>query len=133
MARKLFGLDLQPFDLNGITDIKEKFDLAMSLEVGEHLTPDLGDRLVEVCCAHAPLCVFSAAHPGQPGHGHINLQPKSYWVEWFHQNGFTLNADSSKQLETILRKNLIRGLWLADNVCIFEKVKIAVQSEPIKV
>lgn len=63
-------------------------DLAMSLEVAEHVSPDVGDRLVEFLCASAPVVFFSAAIPGQSGSGHVNEQYQDYWVERFRRRGF---------------------------------------------
>ena len=64
------------------------FDLALCLEVLEHIDPDAGDRLVGELCGLAPSVLFSAAVPGQGGHGHVNEQWPAYWVERFHHHGF---------------------------------------------
>jgi SAM-dependent methyltransferase len=121
MAREAFGLDIEPFDLTVFGAAKAVFDVAVSFEVAEHMRPELGDRLVSVCCAHAPLVVFTAAHPGQPGQGHINLQPKSYWIDQFARHGFAFDEVATKRLEGYLRANLIRGFWLADNLGVYQK------------
>jgi SAM-dependent methyltransferase len=121
MAREAFGLEIEPFDLTAFTPGSQTFDLAVSFEVAEHMAPELGDRLVSVCCAHAPLVVFTAAHPGQPGQGHINLQPKTYWIEQFSRHGFRFDEAATKRLESYLRSNLIRGFWLADNLGVYHQ------------
>jgi hypothetical protein len=64
------------------------FDLALCLEVGEHLDQEAGDRLVAGLCKLAPVVLFSAAVPGQGGHGHRNEQWPAYWVERFSSFGF---------------------------------------------
>ena len=64
------------------------FDLALSLEVLEHLDREGGDRLVAALCELAPNVLFSAAVPGQGGHGHLNEQWPDYWVERFRGRGF---------------------------------------------
>ena len=120
MARESFNLELTPFYLKTFTNVGRAFDLAISFEVAEHLAPELGDRLVEICCQHAPLVVFTAAHPGQPGQGHINLQPKSYWIEQFARRHFQFNKSTTEHLERYLRTNLTRGFWLADNIGVYE-------------
>jgi SAM-dependent methyltransferase len=121
MARAAFGLEIQPFDLATFDNAGRTFDLTMSLEVAEHMPPELGDRLADVCCFHAPLVVFTAAHPGQPGQGHINLRPKSYWIDRFARNGFAFDEAASRRLETYLRAHLVRGFWLADNLGVYQK------------
>jgi hypothetical protein len=64
------------------------FDLALCLEVLEHLDRDAGDRLVGRLCELAPSILFSAAVPGQGGHGHVNEQWPNYWVERFQDRRF---------------------------------------------
>jgi hypothetical protein len=64
-------------------------DLAMCLEVAEHLPEDRSETLVHALTRSAPLILFSAAIPGQPGDHHINCQPPKYWNEKFKSHGFT--------------------------------------------
>ena len=54
-------------------------------EVVEHLHPGQEEILLDNVANHArDRIVFSAAEPGQPGHGHINCRPIEYWLEeWF--------------------------------------------------
>jgi SAM-dependent methyltransferase len=63
-------------------------DMALCLEVAEHLESDAADRLVRELCERADVVVFSAATPGQLGTGHINLRPQSSWVEVFKGCGY---------------------------------------------
>jgi hypothetical protein len=72
----------QPFTLD------RKFDMALCLEVAEHLTPAAGEQLVSILCNVSNIIVFSAAPPGQGGENHINEQPLSYWQERFEKYGF---------------------------------------------
>ena len=65
-----------------------KADLAMSLEVAEHLSPEKGKKLVESLCACAPVVLFSAATPCQGGEGHQNEQWQSYWANLFRAQGY---------------------------------------------
>lgn len=62
------------------------YDLAICLEVAEHLPPSTAPLLVEGL-AQAPTVLFSAATPGQPGVGHINCQEHVYWHELFARHG----------------------------------------------
>ena len=64
------------------------FDLAVCLEVVEHLDADAGDRVLADLCRCAPSVLFSAAVPGQGGIGHVNEQWPGYWVERFARHGF---------------------------------------------
>jgi SAM-dependent methyltransferase len=59
------------------------FDLALCLEVAEHLSPGRADSLVRDLCSLAPVVVFSAAVPGQGGQGHVNEQWPREWAQRF--------------------------------------------------
>lgn len=62
-------------------------DLAICLEVAEHLPPSSAPLLVEGL-VQAPTVLFSAATPGQPGVGHINCQEHDYWHDLFAAHGY---------------------------------------------
>jgi SAM-dependent methyltransferase len=72
----------QPFDLG------RRFDLAVSLEVGEHLPADVAPAFVASLVAAAPAVLFSAAIPFQGGAGHVNERWPSYWSDLFAVHGF---------------------------------------------
>jgi SAM-dependent methyltransferase len=61
----------------------ERYDLAVCLEVAEHLPLDCADTLVHLLGTLAPVILFSAAIPGQHGHGHVNEQWPEFWAERF--------------------------------------------------
>lgn len=69
-----------------------RFDLALCLEVAEHIGALAGDRLIAGLCEIAPSVLFSAAVPGQGGHGHLNEQWPAYWVERFERCGFSCSG-----------------------------------------
>lgn len=69
--------------------LERKFDIAMCLEVAEHLPPESAYSLIRTLCAHSDLIVFSAACPHQGGQGHINCQWPIYWQEMFNANEFS--------------------------------------------
>jgi SAM-dependent methyltransferase len=64
------------------------FDLAVCLEVAEHLSKDAADRLIDQITSLTSVVLFSAAVPDQPGEGHINCQWQSYWLDSFVRKGF---------------------------------------------
>jgi len=66
----------------------ERFDLAIALEVAEHLPASAGDQLVKSLTRLAPAVLFSAAVPHQGGVGHVNEQWPEYWAERFKGQGF---------------------------------------------
>ena len=75
-------------DLTTPWNLKRKFDMALCLEVAEHLDEPAGRLLIETLTAHADEIVFSAACPGQVGQHHVNCQWPTYWQEMFNEYGF---------------------------------------------
>lgn len=65
-----------------------KADLAMSLEVAEHVPADQAANLVRVLTSIAPVVFFSAAIPMQGGARHINEQWPEYWAKLFAAEGY---------------------------------------------
>ena len=88
----LFPVDcFRPTDLSGEFGIPAgRFDLAVCLEVAEHLPARNSRHLVRQLTSAAPQVLFSAAPPGQGGGGHINCQPLSYWRKIFEEFGFRM-------------------------------------------
>jgi hypothetical protein len=66
-------------DLSTELPLVDRYDLAMSLEVVEHLPEQLSTSFVTKLTEAAPIVLFSAAVPGQPGVQHINMQWQDYW------------------------------------------------------
>jgi hypothetical protein len=65
-----------------------QFDLAISLEVAEHLRPEKAGDFVETLVNRADFVLFSAAIPYQGGKGHINEQWPDYWAALFKAQGY---------------------------------------------
>jgi SAM-dependent methyltransferase len=65
-----------------------QFDLAMSMEVAEHVAEEFSDQFVKNITAHADLVLFGAAIPYQGGFRHVNEQWPSYWANKFASLGF---------------------------------------------
>ncbi len=75
-------------DLTRPIHLKRKFDLAQSLEVGEHLPEAAAETLVDSLTSSADRVLFSAAVNGQGGECHINEKPLSFWQDLFAERGF---------------------------------------------
>jgi SAM-dependent methyltransferase len=65
-----------------------KFDLAISLEVAEHLPPECAHYFVKTLTDLSDFVLFSAAIPFQDGLNHINEQWPEYWSEIFNNQGY---------------------------------------------
>ncbi|TNE67594.1 MAG: hypothetical protein EP335_01445 [Alphaproteobacteria bacterium] len=69
-------------------DLGEKFSLAMSLEVAEHLEEEYAAQFVALLCGASDVVLFGAAIPGQGGHNHVNERWPSYWCALFADQGY---------------------------------------------
>lgn len=89
--RSQFLLDSACFraaDLARPVELEESFDLALCLEVAEHLPARQSRPLVRLLTRAAPVVLFSAAVPGQLGVGHVNEQWPGYWEARFAEHGY---------------------------------------------
>lgn len=80
--------NFHPYNLEKRINLDRKFDLAMTLEVAEHLTPERADSFVEDLTKLSDVILFSAAIVAQGGTNHINEQMQSYWAEKFSRLGY---------------------------------------------
>ncbi|HJS86563.1 MAG TPA: class I SAM-dependent methyltransferase [Acetobacteraceae bacterium] len=76
-------------DLENMPMLGERFDLSLSLEVGEHLSMNAAEKLIAALCGASDIVVFGAAVPGQGGINHINEQPQSFWASKFLARGYS--------------------------------------------
>lgn len=82
------AIEFTSVDLDKPFSVSPSVELAMSLEVAEHLLPTSSRQFVKCLTDASNIVLFSAAYPGQGGNNHINEQPHSYWAELFAANGF---------------------------------------------
>jgi SAM-dependent methyltransferase len=64
------------------------FDLALCLEVAEHLDPVAAPVIVDSLVQLSDVVYFSAAIPQQGGTNHRNEQPLPYWLDQFRARGY---------------------------------------------
>ena len=76
-------------DLTRPVETGRRFDLAQSLEVGEHLPETASATLVDSLTRASDRVLFSAAVNGQGGEFHVNEQPLSFWQDLFAAQGYT--------------------------------------------
>lgn len=96
---------------------QSKFDLAISLEVAEHLPTDAALNFVQKLCELSDLVLFSAALPFQGGHGHINENWASYWSGLFAKFGFV----AQDCLRPLIWNNQKICWWYRQNLLVFVK------------
>lgn len=63
------AITFHPQNLEKPVVLRQSVDLAISLEVAEHLSPARAASFVEDLCAASPCVLFGAAIPGQGGGG----------------------------------------------------------------
>lgn len=68
--------------------VSRRYDLAICLEVAEHVSAASSGKLVNSLVAASDIILFGAAVKYQGGHGHINEQRQSYWRDLFEQCGY---------------------------------------------
>lgn len=68
-------------------------DLSYCVEVVEHIEEKYVDNLMDTLI-NSPVVVITHALPGQPGHHHVNNQPKEYWIKKFEKLGYFLSIDN---------------------------------------
>lgn len=86
--RLISGEIFKEADLTSRIDLGKKYDLAISLEVAEHLDEKYADTFIENICRHADIILFSAAIPLMGGTHHVNEQWPSYWIGKFKRKGY---------------------------------------------
>jgi SAM-dependent methyltransferase len=106
-STKFRQMDLtQPFDLG------RRFDLAVCLEVAEHLPVSAEAVLIESITRHADVILFSAACPDQPGQHHVNCRWPAHWQQHFNRAGFSCDGElrlrfwDDESIEPWYRQNL---------------------------
>jgi hypothetical protein len=102
-------------DLSKDFSLDRTFDLAVSLEVAEHLPASRARPFIRLLTGAAPAVLFSAAIPGQGGTGHVNEQWQDYWRALFRAEGY---------LPVDFIRPLVRGLrsvepWYQQNVVLY--------------
>lgn len=91
--RDLLRIPLDHFlawNLEKPISINRRFDLAVCLEVAEHLPLSRAESLVDDFVKLAPVVLWSAALPGQGGTNHINERYLSYWAGLFAKRDYVL-------------------------------------------
>jgi cyclopropane fatty-acyl-phospholipid synthase-like methyltransferase len=84
-------------DLQVDLDLGRRFDLAISLEVAEHLPPARARGFVAWLTGLSDVVLFSAATPRQGGKNHYNEQWQDYWAGLFAERDY-VPVDFIRQL-----------------------------------
>lgn len=104
----------KPFSLGRV------FDLAVCLEVAEHLPAECAASFIKSLAALAPVVLFSAAIPRQGGNHHINEQWPDYWASLFSEHGFRPVDFVRKRVW----KNSAVEFWYIQNTLLFVQANL---------
>jgi SAM-dependent methyltransferase len=113
-------------DLTKPFEAGRMFDLAISLEVAEHLPAESAAGFVESLTKLAPVVLFSAAIPFQGGERHVNEQWPDKWAQLFEGHGYVAVDCIRKRVW----KNEAVEWWYAQNTLLFAQAAL-VQSNPM--
>lgn len=72
-------------------NLGKRFDLAISLEVAEHIPEKAADIFIENLVSTSQMIVFSASVPNQDGQNHINEQWLNYWEQKFSKHNYIMH------------------------------------------
>lgn len=100
-----------------------RFDLALCLEVAEHIPEEFTDIFLKNITAFAGRLVMSAAPPGQGGHHHVNERPRRYWAEKLAGLGFAYDRKASGRILKILEVSRPPHMWMANHIGVYEKAR----------
>jgi SAM-dependent methyltransferase len=113
-ADRFLKLDLaKPVPLGLSPEFPAGFDLALCLEVGEHLPPEAAGQLVDTLTELSPVVLFSAAIPRQGGIGHLNEQWPDFWADLFRRRGHVPIDYLRKRVWNRVER------WYAQNILFF--------------
>ncbi len=107
------------FDLTKGLKINRKFDLAMSLEVAEHLSEECSDIFIDCLTNLSSIVMFSAAIPFQAGVEHVNEQWQDYWQKKFQNRGYV----AIDYLRSKIWNNPKIQYWYAQNTMLYVETK----------
>jgi hypothetical protein len=112
------------FDLErDVFNDNRTFDVAVSMEVAEHLPEMVADRYVHLLTRLSQVIVFASAPPGQGGADHVNEQPPSYWISKFQQNAFRHAEELSQSWRESWKAAGDVEDWYHQNLMIFRSAQ----------
>lgn len=104
-------------DLRRPVELSRTFDLALSLEVAEHLPASAAAPFVASLVKLAPVVLFSAAIPDQGGIHHVNEQWPQYWCGLFAGQGYVMIDGIRRR---IWRNEDVK-VWYRQNILMFAR------------
>jgi cyclopropane fatty-acyl-phospholipid synthase-like methyltransferase len=107
-----------------VSDIQ--YDMAMSIEVAEHIPEENSDNFIDNLCNSSSKILFSSSS-SKDGHkdwGHVNAQNHQYWIDKFKKRQYNLSELDTKIVRNIFMECNIGRIYiryLSKNVMCFVK------------
>jgi cyclopropane fatty-acyl-phospholipid synthase-like methyltransferase len=106
-------------DLSKPFYLGKKFDVVLSLEVGEHIPKEFEEQFIDNITKHAKKhLIISWAIVGQGGDGHVNCANNDYIIGQIVDRGFKHNENDSQKI----RKAATNASWFGYTIMVFDKV-----------
>jgi hypothetical protein len=116
----LTPVNMQPVGVD-LSAPANKFDMALCIEVLEHIEEKYASVAVGNICRSSDRLVVSIAREWQTGPGHLNLKPIEYWIQKFGWNGFRVDNKTTLDVREKMGDGYHLG-WITNNLLILEKV-----------
>lgn len=117
---KISNSNFTEYDLEKKYNSPRKYDIAISLEVAEHLKQESADLFITTLANLSDTLIFSAAIPNQGGQNHLNEQPPMYWIAKLEQKGYKC----FDVLRPIFWENKNVDCWYKQNIFLLTKDEV---------
>jgi cyclopropane fatty-acyl-phospholipid synthase-like methyltransferase len=101
--------------------LEKRYDLAVSVEVAEHLPVKSAKTFIKTLTEASDIVLFSAAIPYQGGTNHINEQWQEYWYNIFEGFGYA----GTDCLRRMIWDNSEIKFWYRQNIILYIRKDIA--------
>jgi 23S rRNA pseudouridine2605 synthase len=119
------GVGIAVLDLGSIPPadpIPHHADLAICLDVLEHVAPEHEDTALANVTTRVRTVVLSCAPPGQRGTGHVNERPRRHWIERMRAHGFAYDRRASGLLERAVRaRPEVPHTWMSHHLAVYRR------------
>lgn len=109
-------------DLRFPLSLGRRFDLALCIEVAEHIHEAYEDVLLDTICSAANIIAFSSPEPSFTGWHHVNEQPRTHWISKMGLRGFIFDPQVTWKLKKRIGQ-LEYIPWVKNNLMIFLREK----------
>jgi SAM-dependent methyltransferase len=118
--RSMLQIPKERFMSQNLTEpvrLSRRFDLAISLEVAEHLPESQAESFVGTLTGLADVVLFSGAIPGQGGTHHVNEQWQDWWAGLFSRVGY----EAYDLLRPAVWNDSAIPVWYRQNTLLYAK------------